>query len=284
MYFNILIGLTGIFSIFTDLALKKIKNIHLGLIIFCALIIYFVSFINGQLNISGVLVFNPLIGLAVGFLLYLSGIFKGGDAKLFFTYSLLLPHNRYPNILPFTCLALFANTFIVSFLFILPFLLQDIIVKKPAIIKEVFSQKTLLDFGRIFLITFGLSWLIEPSLKFLFLKSNVFLNFILLYLGYLSFYKVLNKIKIKWIIIFMFILGCALRYVLIPDSYSYERMMIFFKKTFLFSVIFYTLRMILDSQEGKSDRIPFAPFMFLGAILTNTDFLPKIIRFLTYLK
>ena len=264
--------------------LKKIRNIHLWFITLCAAMLYLISGAQGQLNIDIFLLLNPMIGFIIGFLLYLTGIFKGGDAKLFFTYSLLLPVNRHTNILPFSCIVLFINTFLIAFLFLLPSLFTDIIVKKERIIKEVLSRETILNFCKIFLITFGISWIMEPILSFFIFKNNIFLNFLILYFGYLFFYNLINAIKIKWLFFFMLIVGGILRYIFIPESFLFEKILNFFKRILLFSTLFYVLRKIIDSLEEKQQRIPFAPFMFFGAILTNTNFLNTIIKLLGYLK
>ena len=227
---------------------------------------------------------NPLVALILGFTFYKAELWKAGDAKLFFTYSLVLPVNKYSQILPFSCFVLFLNTFLISFLFILPLFFRTIIVNRDKLIKEIVSRKALIYFGKIFLITWGISWIIRPLLNFSPLKNNIFLNFILLYVGYSLIYKSINKIKHKLIIILVFIVGFALRYIFIPESFSFIKMLGYLKYLLGYSTTFYILRNIIKTEEREQQRIPFAPFMFLGAILCNTNFLWSVIKFLSHLR
>ena len=280
LYFYILILITGILSIYTDLAQKKIKNKNLAIVVIAAIGLYCVLFFAGKLNFTPSLILNPFAGLILGFVLYNSNLWKAGDAKLFVTYSLLLPVNRYPSILPLSCLTLFVTTFVIAFVFILPLFVKNIISRKREIIKEVVSKKTLIYFGQIFLITLGISWVIRPILNLLSLENNLFLNFTLLYIGYLGIYKFINKVKSKPLLILIFASGFALRYFLMPQGLSARHLLTYLKFIMTFSIVFYFLRTIMKFEDTKSQRIPFAPFMFLGAILSNTGFLQWVLDLL----
>ncbi len=283
-YFNFLILATGILSTYTDVFLKKIRNIHLWFIILCAAIGYIIFYLRGQLQLSPSLLLNPLFGFVTGFVLYLSGIFKGGDAKLFFTYSLLLPLNIHQNILPFSFLSLFVNTFVISFLFMLPLFFTDIILKKDRFIKRVLTRATGLDFLKIFLITFCISWLIEPIFSFLRFKDNIFITFLIIYFGYRFILKLNNENRTKWLFFSILTVGAMGRFIFMPETFVLGNILLFLKRTALFSLVFYCLRiMILFSGRNKL-RIPLAPFMFIGAILANTRFLIYLLKFLSYLR
>jgi hypothetical protein len=220
----------------------------------------------------------------VGLILYVSGLFKGGDAKLFFTYSLLLPVNKYNDILPFSCLVLFFNIFIIGFLFLLPLCVKDIIVKKHIIIKKVLARETVLYFGKTILVAFAISWLIGPILIQFYSKSYFFLMFIIVYLGYLTIFRFMDRIKYKGPVFIMIAAGCILRYILNSESFRFATIISYLKNISIFSAIFYLLRMVTAPEESGRQRIPFAPFMFLGAILSNTNFLRWIIEIRNYLK
>lgn len=284
VYFYILIFITGILTIYTDTLKRKIKNLHLLIVCSLAIIGYAIFIALGQLNVSISLILNPFIALFLGFIFYKVNLWKAGDAKLFFIYSLLLPQNKYSSILPFSCFVLFFNTFLMSFLFILPFFLKDIIVNKDKIIKEVVSQKTFVYFGKIFLITFGISWIIRPILNFFSLKNNIFLNFILLYAGYSVIYKIIDKVENKFIVISIFIIGFILRYIFMPRAFSLSSILNYLKYLLGYSTTFYILRNIMKMGEAKQQRIPFAPFLFLGAIIYHTNFLWGVIKTLSYLR
>jgi len=281
IYFFFLIVITGLLTSFTDVTQKRVKNKHLLIISFIALFSYLIFFNLGQLNLSFQFILNPIVSLIVGFLLYLAGLWKPGDAKLFITYSLLLNSNEYSTIFPLSCFALFANTFLISFLFMIPFFVMSIIDNKSKIIKEVITGKIFTKFAKTFLITFCLSWAIRPILNSSPLKDNNFLNFIILYIGYLSIYNFIHKIKYKLLIIFVFLLGFMLRYVFMPGSFSFISIIDYLKHILKFSLIFYILKIIITSYDKKPQRIAFAPFMFLGSILCYTDFLSWAINIIT---
>ncbi|MBL7197611.1 MAG: hypothetical protein ISS47_05890 [Candidatus Omnitrophica bacterium] len=284
IYIYFLIVIVGILTIYTDIVEKKIKNLHLLVISSLAIAVYFIFFVLRELSMSFSFFLNPLAALIIGFLLYISGLWKAGDAKLFIVYALLLPTNKYHSILPLSCFVLFLNTFLISFLLILPLLLADIIKKKSIIIKEIISAKTLIYFSQIFLITFGLSWIIMPLLNFVPIKNNIFLNFILLYIGYSAIYKFLYKIKHKLLIVCIFLLGFVLRLSIMPDSFSFVNVINYLKFILKYSSILYVVRTIIQLDETKLRRIPLAPFMFIGAVLSNTGFLWGVIRILNYLR
>ena len=273
IYFYILILITGALSIYTDLTQKKIKNRDLSIVVTVAIGLYCVLFFTGKLNFTPILILNPFAGLILGFVLYNSNLWKAGDAKLFFAYSLLLPANKYASILPLSCLTLFMNTFLIAFVFVLPLFCRNIICRKREIIKEVVSKSTLIYFGQIFLITLAISWIIRPILSLLSLENNIFLNFTILYVGYLGIYKFINKVKSKSLLILIFSIGLALRYLLMPEGLLAKHLLTYLKFIMTFSVIFYILRTIMKFEDTKPQRIPFAPFMFVGALLSNTGFL-----------
>jgi len=282
--FYALILITGTFSIYTDITQRKIKNKHLVIISIAAFVLYSIGLFTGKLNPSPSLFLNPVIGLITGFTLYAASLWKAGDAKLFFVFSLLLPTNQYSAILPFSCFVLFMNIFLMSFIFILPSFLKNIINNKEKIIKEVVSKTALRYFGQIFMITFAISWIIRPALSLLALENNLFLNFTLLYLGYLSIFRFINKIKSKVLVALMFAAGLILRVVIMPESFSLTHLASYIKYLLSFSLVFYILRIVMRLEETRQKRIPFAPFMFVGAILSNTDFLWWAIKVITYLR
>ena len=282
--FYILIVITGILSIYTDITQKKIKNDYLRVIFFCTVILYLLFFISGDLKLTPNLILNPIVALTAGFILYAGALWKAGDAKLFFVYSVLLPESKYSTIFPLPCIALFLVTFLLALLFVLPSLVGTIITHKDRINKEVLSIKAVKYFCQAFLITFGISWIISLILRFLSLENNVFLNFTLLFLGYMTVNKLMTKINSKFLLAFVFVTGFILRYIFMPESYSLPSLTSYFKYLLSFSVIFYILRVIIQVDAEKPKRIPFAPFMFLGVILSNTGFLWWAMAAISYLK
>ncbi len=283
LWFYILIIFTGILTTITDITEHKIKNKHLLFISLVGIFLYIILFIKKELKFSLNMLLNPFVSLIIGFILYKNNLWRAGDGKLFFIYSLLLPLNKYSSILPFSCFTLFLNTFLIAFLFILPSVIKNFL-KNKEIFKKLISKKTFLYFGRIFLITFCLSWMIRPLLYKLHLEKNIFFNFILLYTGYSFIRSSFKKIKNKFISFYIILIALILRYLLFPESLSITSIINYLKYLFSYSLIIYLLKdkSILDKTFQK--RVPFAPFMFIGALLTNTDFLKWVLKTLAYLK
>jgi len=278
-YFYILIFITGILSVTTDIRDKKIKNIHLGLISLVAIALYVIEIMLGRLQPSLTLLANPLIGLGIGFILYSARLWQAGDAKLFFTYSLLLPVNIYDPILPFSCLSLFINSFLLSFIVLLPLLLHSIIANKNKIIKQVVSIYTFFYFINLFLIILGISWVVQPLMKLLPLKDNIFLNFIVLSISYSLVYRFINAIKRNKIFLgIVFVAGLFLHYAFIPQFFSIPVVLRYISSTITYTAIFYILRIVISIKEDLPLRIPFSPFMFIGAYVCNTNILWWILK------
>lgn len=283
--FYSLLGMLGILTICSDIFQKKIRNIHLILISVLAIILYVFFIITGDLKISAPLLINPVAALITGFLLYITRLWKAGDAKLFATYSLLIPANNYASFLYLSCAVIFVNTFIISFIYMLPALVKDIISNKEKLRKKILSRKTINYLITIIGITLAISWVIQPILQILPLKNLFFLEFIILYFGYLLIFKFVDKIKDhKSILITIFATGLLLRYRIRPESFQINNLFCYIKHILQYSLILYLIRIVIEIEGEKSKRVPLAPFMFLGAILANTAFLLWIIKLLTFIR
>jgi Flp pilus assembly protein protease CpaA len=243
-----------------------------------ALLLYCILFLSGNLKLSLHLFLNPAAGLIIGFLFYLSGLWKAGDAKLFFTYSLLLPVNYYSSLLPLSCFTLLINTFLITFLFLLPLLIYGIIHNKAKIFNKATLAKSGLFFGQTFLITLCISWIMQPITDIFPLKNNIFFTFILLFCGYSMIFKFIGIVRNKILITFLILAGLAIRYAAMPYFFSFNNIVNYLKYTLIYSAIFYILTNIIYLKENKPMRIPLSPFVFLGALLTNTGFLLWIIN------
>ena len=281
--FYILLIITGTLTVYTDIRQRRIKNIHLLIVLIAAVVCYIYFLASGVLKLSSSLLLNPLVGLLIGFALYIFGLWKPGDAKLFFIYSLLLPVNIYAKLLPLSCFVIFINTFLLAFLFALLISIKGIINNKGLIIKKVVSRKTLLYFTRIIFVVFSLSWVIEPIIAIFSSKSTPFINFILVFFGYMVIYRFiyrfLSSFKGKVIVIALFIAGLLVRFINNPEFFHPLNIFIFLKSIFIYSGILYFLRLLSSVQEESQKRIPFAPFMLAGTLLSTTPLLLKLLIF-----
>lgn len=284
LYLNILILIAGTLTIYSDIREKKIKNIHLITLQLLAWGYYFILFTRGVAIFTVSFFSNLLFSILLGFIFFAAGLWKAGDAKLFFTYSLLLPGNKYDSLFPFSCILLFFNAFIISFLFYFPLYFKNIASIKETIISHFVSGKIFVFLSRALLITFCISWLLLPLLNLLNLKGNIFLMFILLYGGYTFLFRFIGVFRNKLFVALIFAIGLLLRFILMPQSFYLTNIINYLKSLITYSLIFYFLRIIVDADEKKNQRVSFAPLLFLGAILSNTNFLNYAIKTLISLK
>lgn len=282
-----IIIILGVCSSYTDIKFKKIKNIHLltatlsGLIIYAGLIISH----NIQLNLNFYL--NFFISLGIGFLLYYTNIWGAGDAKLFIVYCLLMPTNKHHAMLPFSSSIIFINIFLLSTAAILILSLSSIIKNKRLLFKEIFSFETLKKLANSFLLILGLGWLISFLTQLLGPYTIPLPMTLLLFFSYLFFNNFIYGLKNHTLRYAILATGLFLRFLFKTTDFSFPYLLIYFKKTFSYTLIFYILNVIfnLNKTEKKEEKIiPFAPFMFLGILVSNTDFIYWSMRILDSLR
>ncbi|MBN3040067.1 MAG: prepilin peptidase [Candidatus Omnitrophica bacterium] len=279
VFFYILIAITGSLTIFSDIKQRKIKNQHLLPIIVISLISYVFFIASGKLVFSPQLIYNLAAAAAIGLILYYARLWEAGDAKLFITYSLLLPTAVPMPLLPLPSLLLFFITFLLSFMLILPPSIYGIIINRALVIKQVLSVQTLNFFINILIIVLGLSWIVQPLILSLPIKNSVFFVFIVTYAGYILLFRLVAKIKKPLILAAVFILGFGLRLLINPAFFSLKNIGLYLAWTLIFALIFYLINLVISFQGKRPVRIPFSPFMFIGALVTNSNAAVKIISF-----
>ena len=171
IYFLPLIIATGIATIITDISKKKIKNWHISLILIISLFQYLCLILIGKFQFSWLFFINIFVSLIVIFVLYYSGLWKGGDGKLFFTYTFIIPFNNLSAIISFPCLTLFCNIFITGLLFIIPSYVYSLVNKKIDFFKVFISKNELLSLCCIFITTFSLNIILNLILMLLHVKQ-----------------------------------------------------------------------------------------------------------------
>ena len=152
------------------------------------------------------------------------------------------------------------------------------------IIKELFSKKTAVYFGKTFFILLGLSWIMLPIIACIPFQDNIFFSFVVFYLSYSLLFKFVDKIKKTAILASVITAGLILRYLLTPCFFSLASILSYIRLILVYSGVFYILTIMTTEQTKQRVRIPFAPFIFLGAILTNTPFLITIMGLLARLR
>ncbi|MCK9573111.1 MAG: hypothetical protein M0R20_01740 [Candidatus Omnitrophica bacterium] len=283
IYTYLLIAATGIITTYTDIKNGKIKNTHLIAILSIAIVIYGASITMGIFKLSLAIAVNLAVGLLLGFILYVLGTWKAGDAKLFFLYSFLLIPNKNSYALFLPCFTLFANIFLTSFLAILPLLIKDILYHKKDFFKYMTSKRSLITFAKTWVILFSLSFFVGPLILNYAPHDNTAAFFGFILFTYLI-YRLVARTRYITLLISVLIIGVILKSLFMPEIISLQQIADFIKYTAGYSIITLILAYILSSEKNKYTRIPFAPFMLLGAALSTTKFLELVITALRNLR
>jgi len=178
-FLNILaICLLGFFTSFSDLKKGLIQN----KVVFPAILLSFLlAFLNGY-ELSAFLL-NGFLAFALGFLLWLAGLWSAGDAKLFLAFALLFPQALAPA--PgFPAFAIFAYSFVPAFALLLVLVLFKTSAKqKLEALKEAFKPGLVLS---VIVFLFSFYWILKNMLSFLAIGLD-FLTISLLLFAIISF-------------------------------------------------------------------------------------------------
>jgi len=280
-YFYPLIITLGILVTYTDVKSGKIKNKHLLFFSIIGLSIYLYLLITHKLKFHIYLLLNPLLGICIGFLLYTCKVWGGGDGKLFAVFCLLTPSTKYAFISPFSSLILFINIFLLAVCVMLFQTLYNFLKESNKNINlKWFSYKNLISLGKSFIIILALTWIVPYTFDYFGIHSkitNEFVFIFILYISYVSIYKLIEKIKNKYLIFSLLVVGILTRYVCHPfDFKNPHTIAMMFKKTLVYTFIFYFLRNLFELNtyiEQKKETFLFAPLMFAGVLLVNSDFI-----------
>lgn len=287
IFYPIIIVL-GLFTSYTDIKFRKIRNKHLLFAAVTGLIVYTYLIINQKFILDIGLASNLLLGLGIGLLLYLTDTWGAGDAKLFAVFCLLMPTEKYSYILPFASIAVFICTFVLSLIAMLIFSIGHSVKTKTKIFNKIFLLSVLERLGISFGIIISVSWIIRPLLQNLIPKTTFFLYVVVMYSVYHILYTVLYRSIKNWHIGFIvFSFGFLTRLYFQPSDFIGVNMLATLKRTFLYCFTFACLRTILEKDKSNNDNekhMPFAPFIFLGTLLANTNFLNSLLDILRILR
>ncbi len=268
----------GLLTASTDFWQKKIYNIHLilgaGLGLIAA---WYTLLITPKIIISHLA--DGGLALLIGWLLYHFNLWRGGDAKLFVLYAFLMPPLEHGTSLFSGTIRLFACSFIAGVIILMPLFIKDIASNYNTVIDKLLSpqkRKTLFAAIRI---TIFFSWILFPVYHFALI---VHIPAIYLAITYLVFYlsqRFLIKIRANYIIIGSGItFGFLMRLWLNPHSLYWPVLPYSILKIGLFSALSACIYATLDLFKEHHDRVPFAPLLFTGCVLSYTPFLTWIMR------
>lgn len=284
----VLILLIGTVTCITDSLYRKIINSHLFFAIILILSSYIGLMVAGETPAQAPLfLLNAIAGFAIGYVLFFSQAWGGGDGKLFFVYSLLVPANpAYARILPLPSFALFVNMFISAFFILMVFAFCSCAAsfdhKK---VKYDLVLQAIKNFSRCFFNAIVYALAMNWIFVFLMAASGQFnvpplAMLVVFYLVFMFLNKILVWIKNRSSILFWSILAISIVVQgLMRPGFFFNR---FTPGFLLYFVIYLLLQGGADRsrRERKNPFMPFALFMFIGALLSQTNFLNMILTLL----
>lgn len=219
----------GFISTYYDMKKGIIKNKLILIMLITAVILHtFSIFLSPALfAMLPSLILNVGFSIFVGVLLWMIQIWPAGDAKLFISYSSLIPLTLFENFVsPFISFDFLINTFVPIFFIMFIFLL---IKSGPSEIKKSlkFTFKPY-DTFIVFIVIVGFLWFIRNAFSFLGIFINYFIIIILLFI----ILEIINKIvpvNMEYLYVFLVILRLILDYrTVFTFGYLYDLLSIFF--------------------------------------------------------
>ncbi len=280
--------LLGALTTYTDIRKRKIFNPHLMIfaVLGCLMLTYLAIFRHYQVRPH---IENGLIAFIIGFMMYKADLWRGGDAKLFTLLALLMPSWEHDQVFFSNTISLFACSFIAGMLLLLPELLKTLITDRKKILKTLYQTKKNLFGGTVRIIFF--SWVMFPLYHQLsqYIPDMVNIIFVIAYIYIFIGFKFFNShydfdiyIK-KYGLVFLIglIFGLLVRiwfypHALNPEAFGHS--MIKTLTSILISAALYTSISLLKDYR---DRVPFAPLMFIGCLLSYSPFLSSVIRLMS---
>jgi len=276
--------LLGMVTSYTDIKFRKIKNKHLLLILSFALLTYIFLIVTKQLTVNITLFLNPLIGLFIGVIFYLTHVWAAGDAKLFFVYCCLVLSNKGFGVIHFSSIIILMNIFLAGTLCVGFISIIRMYQKKEGVFQKKQAGIFLQRFFYVFLILFSFGWFVFGFFKRFTNAGDSFLSIIILYGLYFLIMRIVNANFSRKIIFLILLLLIVLRFYADPLARNFSNLLAYLKGMFVITFIFTLGNKIADDVKGSKERIAFAPIMFLGVLLYFTDFLFVMIKVLNFLK
>jgi Flp pilus assembly protein protease CpaA len=288
LFFSIIL-LIGVVTTFTDLKNKKIYNHHLAIGAIVGLMATaYTAFFKHEPVMDHIV--NGLAGFLVGWLLHQSALWRGGDAKLFTLYAFLMPTPVYTQ-MPFpSVINLFACSFIAGTIILTPFFIKDIATNYQALVNTLLLPTNLEALLRRITSVVAYSWILFP-LYYLAKGINpaVFLTVSYLMFTYgIKSRKAVEKHYIREYfkrnlvpLLLGFFAGLIMRILLSPDSLSFPALARYIITITASVAVSLCIHTTFDHFKDYHERVPFAPLLFMGCILSYTPFLTVLTHLCT---
>lgn len=277
----------GILTSYTDIRFGIIRNKHLLFFIIIGLATYSYLFIIHHHSFSDGYrwILNLFLGMGIALLLYFTNVWSAGDAKLFAVFCLLMPTQKYSDIFPFASIVLFFNTFILGAVVVSLSSINRIVTSKTQIFHKIFSIESLKELGDSFYVIVCLAWISSFIVHRFMPEITGILRFLILYVSYHTINSAMhNYVKSRVVACVVYGLGILARFYIQPWYFTGASILHYIKITLCYTFSFHCLYTILASDNKDKENLPFAPILFLGTLLSNTNFLNTVMNLLMILR
>jgi len=271
----------GILTSYTDISRRKIHNHHLLVIGAAGLIVCALAILMERSSCA--LPFTSLaFGVLIAVAMYHQKLWRAGDAKLFALYAFLMPPTGNENLIFLPCLSLFACTFLAGLIWLLPQLLVSEIRQVDDVWHEIFCLKTIEQFLPSLATTLSVTWIFGPLLAKTAVIHYPLLTAVLLYfLCTLATRYVEMLYKKPALGILVVLGGLGLRLALSPQFFAANSLIRYVASVILYALVFHAIRALILFSKNLENRVPFAPLLFAGVLLSYTPFLRQAMSILS---
>ena len=260
-----LILFLGVVTSYEDFREGKIRNkwilaaVVYALVSFSGLLVYF--YYHGGFRITYAVEYfvMGIISLVIGYVIWLVGLWKAGDAKLFFAYSLLVPLSTYKHgYLPyFSSTNILINTFTPMFLFLsIVVLFRTSIRQKLYYLKKTFMLRNL---ASLFVFLFAFIWIMNLGFGLVGIYPDYFMSILFLFILVILIEKVL-PFKLFTVVVIMAVLRLLFDHsVYTLDSWKFLLwvfVMFLFLRYFILYLGFSLLTKDVDIKLLKPGMVP----------------------------
>jgi len=288
LFYPVIITL-GIVSTYSDIRFKIIKNSHLVLAFISGVLIHVYLILRNEAFFSPHLLINFLIGFSLAFVLFWTRTWGPGDAKLFIVFCLLMPRNKYSQLIPYPAIVVFANIFLLSTIFIIILSTYKAVINRKPAFKKIFNTQSFVELGDSFISVFALGWLISPLVNLFKNMITPFIYVLILFFSYVLLRQLINVFKKKSLNFLVLGLGIVSRIIFQPSDFGFSSLQSYLKTTFFYSLLFYFIINVYSLNKNRDEKkfdnlIPFAPLIFLGTLIADTNFMYWVMHILNIIK
>lgn len=279
MFFLLIIA-TGFVASITDLRHKKIKNSHLSIIAAAAIVLVVIQGLSER-SLPMLQIASTGCAIIIAWVFYKNDLWRGGDAKLFVTFSFLMPATGYESKIFLPSVALFCATFISALIFLGLWLLRDFCVHPQSVIGNIFEALKRYHLHKAIWATFKISWVMFPLLRACGFAQYGILSFLGIYLISIYASAELKKVIVhnKFLTVAVLVSGLLLHIQFLPEILLWKNFLSYVWIVVVYPVFMFILSSAIKFMNKSPERVPFAPFLFLGCLLSYTPFLALMMSF-----